>query len=140
MTTTILITSTSGTGITMRTRQIHESVGGPLRCPHHTVSRLGALSELALAAGGVLYLDETLEFNRQVIRDIVGTWKRMDPRVRPVLVLGMRFVRPDWLPQFPSKDDLALVEALPPIDQHEVVDSPLKTLGAVRTEAEQAAR
>jgi len=84
----IAITGPQGHGHTVVARQIAKIVGGPFRAPHHTVSRAGITSELALAAGGVLYLDEVHEFSLSALGTVASIWERMDARVRPVLVFG----------------------------------------------------
>lgn len=66
--------------------------GMPLRAPHHTVSLAGALQELVLAAGGLLYLDETPEFKLDTLRAIFRAWGLMHPKVRPVLVIDFHRV------------------------------------------------
>jgi hypothetical protein len=58
----------------------------PFRAPHHTISELGALSELALAAGGILYLNEAIEFRKPVLSAIYRVWVKMYPKVRPVII------------------------------------------------------
>jgi hypothetical protein len=118
--TTVLVQSTSGIGITARARQLAD--GKRLRAPHHSCSDKALLSELALAAGGVLYLDEVLEFPARNLRVLFQTWCRMDAEVQPLLVLGIQFRRPDWLEQFPSVTDLKVIDTLPPIDAHEIVE------------------
>jgi hypothetical protein len=60
----------------------------PLRAPHHSCGEMAAVQEVALAAGGVLLLDEVLEFRPSVFRRILATWRGMDLRFRPVLVCG----------------------------------------------------
>ena len=63
---------------------------GPFRVPHHSVSQLGLLSEIALAAGGVLYLDEADEFNRSALRSGLRTIMQMDARFRPLVCISIR--------------------------------------------------
>lgn len=63
---------------------------GPFRAPHHSVSQLGLLSEIALAAGGVLYLDEADEFNRSALRSGLRTIMQMDARFRPLVCISIR--------------------------------------------------
>lgn len=58
----------------------------PFRAPHHTVSRVGALGELARAAGGVLLLDDAQEFKADTLRQLIREWQSMGI-MRPVLVM-----------------------------------------------------
>lgn len=60
----------------------------PFRAPHHTVSVAGILSELALAAGGVLYLDEADCFHTSTLRYLLGSWQRMTDATRPMVYLA----------------------------------------------------
>ena len=55
----------------------------PFRAPHHTCSHIALLDELCLAAGGILYLDECLEFSRQSLDHLRRVWQRMVPPARP---------------------------------------------------------
>jgi hypothetical protein len=107
-----------GTGVTARVRAIAN--GRRLRAPHYTVSELGGLSELALAAGGVLYFGELLEWRIATVRSIIRTWLYMDPVVRPDLVFGL-VIRPADLESKTLATWLQkIADGLPPIDEHEV--------------------
>ncbi len=118
-------------GQTMYARRLAEMSCGPLRAPHHTCSRLALGHELALAAGGVLYLDDLSEWRRAQLQDITRTWVEMDGASRPHLVLGFRVPRdPDavhpiwkrsaWVDAWEALN--ALAPALPPVDHHVHVD------------------
>ena len=64
--------ATPTSGATMLARRLPKVFGGPLRAPHHTVSRNGLLQEAGLAMGGVLYLEESDEFRQADIRALVA--------------------------------------------------------------------
>lgn len=88
----MLITAGPGTdGMVARAREIAKDHGGNFRAPHHTVSGAGMAGELALAAGGVLYLDEANEFSRSSISTIKNLVPMMDSKVRPLLIVGIRW-------------------------------------------------
>ena len=50
----------------------------PFRAPHHTVSRTGLIGELAIAAGGVLYLGAMSDWDREDIRALGQYHAAMD--------------------------------------------------------------
>jgi len=60
--------------------------GHNVRAPHHTVGEIGIVGELALAAGGVLYLEDIEEFRLACIRSVARIWVKMDPEARPAIV------------------------------------------------------
>jgi hypothetical protein len=76
--------------------------GGNFRAPHHTVSQTGMAGELALAAGGVLVLDDANEFSHSAISVIKNLLPMMDEAVRPVVVLTLRWplegCHPEYVP------------------------------------------
>lgn len=59
----------------------------PLRCPHHTVSREALIGELALAAGGVLYLTDAQLYTPGTLVRLVNVMVGMHAKARPLLVL-----------------------------------------------------
>jgi len=72
-------------------RQIAKDMGDRnLRAPHHTVSQAGLIGELAIAAGGVLLLDEVEEFSRLALHVMRNHLDAMHEDVRPVLFLTTR--------------------------------------------------
>jgi hypothetical protein len=62
----------SGSGPTMLARRLPLLYGGPLRAPHHTISRDGLIQEAGLAMGGVLYLDDVDEFKASDLRALIA--------------------------------------------------------------------
>jgi len=56
---------------------------GPFRAPHYTASAKAMVGEVALANGGVLYLDSLADFSRSSIAAIVDALKA--PRVQVVV-------------------------------------------------------
>jgi hypothetical protein len=81
---------TETTSATFRARQLHREKGrGPFRAPHHSVSEVGAIAELALAAGGVYLMDEAREWRSNVRASVLRTWALMPPEARPILVVDM---------------------------------------------------
>lgn len=65
-----------------------EGRNGQLRAPHHSVSLPGLLGELAIAAGGVLYLDLVKAFRTSDLRTMLSTLSHMHPDARPWLYLS----------------------------------------------------
>lgn len=57
------------------------------RAPHHSANLPGMLSELCLAAGGVLYLDSAHEMPRTHLRTILRTAAAMEASCRPVVII-----------------------------------------------------
>jgi len=66
-------------------RRLARHVGGNLRAPHHTVSGSGLVGELAIAAGGVLMLDEIDEFLGRALLILKNHSELMQDEHRPVL-------------------------------------------------------
>ncbi|MHA1572969.1 MAG: ATP-binding protein [Alphaproteobacteria bacterium] len=60
------------------------------RAPHYTVSDRAMAEEIALAAGGVLVLDEPNEYSRSAIETIARLVPQMHERVRPKVVAIVR--------------------------------------------------
>jgi len=58
----------------------------PFRTPHHTTSVKGCLHEVAVAAGGVLVLDDAQEFKPETMHEIICLWHSMGV-MRPAIVL-----------------------------------------------------
>lgn len=77
----------SGTGATLEARAVAKEVGRNLRAPHHTVSQAGLIGELALAACGVLLLDEADLFRGSSLLVLRNHLELMHPDARPVLFL-----------------------------------------------------
>ncbi len=71
-------------------RELAHQMGGNLRAPHHTVSRAAIGAEIALAAGGVLLLDEAAYFSPDIVHQISRTWLGMVPACRPRIVVILR--------------------------------------------------
>lgn len=90
--------------------------GQPFRAPHHTVSEIGAIAELAIAAGGVLYIEDVDQWRVSTLQSIRRTWAMMNPVIRPVLIFTFR-------PSGTTISDVLArrLEALPAIDLHEVL-------------------
>lgn len=84
-----LITAPAGAfGLVHRASQLAKAEGGPMRAPHHTVGGHGAMIELALAAGGVLFLEDPAEFSGPVLRALLTTAGHM--HCPPRILLGVR--------------------------------------------------
>ncbi len=82
----IVFVAELGAGATILARHIGGLIR-PLRCPHHTVSERGLAGELALAAGGTLYLDEAHELKTSVLSSVMATWRMMDANpAQPLIV------------------------------------------------------
>lgn len=65
------------------------SLKGPFRAPHHTVSVAGLLGELAMAAGGVLWLGEAESFQKAALGQMASIWAHMRPDVRPDVIFAL---------------------------------------------------
>lgn len=90
----ILVAGPRASGLVVFARELSRRKEGPFRAPHHTCSTVGLLGELALAAGGLLYLDDFQEFRASAVGQLLQTWGKMWPTARPVLVFGMRYEEP----------------------------------------------
>lgn len=98
------------------------------RCPHYTTSTIGIISELAIAAGGVLYLEDFQRFSRWSLKDLFSAWQLMDPEHRPHIVIkaqtgmvdnsGSRYANVLWH----QIGDVDLYELIPHIDEHIIVN------------------
>jgi len=115
-----LITGNYGTMIAARLLRgrIVTGMDVPFRIPHHTCSAVGLVSELAIAAGGVLYLDQVVEFHSVALSAMLGAWRMMGPATRPTLIFGI-----NWGPATTTQDMNFFERAiprlnLPPIDIH----------------------
>lgn len=76
-----------GAGATWLARRMARRRNKVFRAPHHTVSLTGLVAELAIAAGGTLYLDEALEFRRSALSQLFAAWRMMHEDARPDLVI-----------------------------------------------------
>ena len=56
---------------------------GPFRAPHHTCSEAALVSEVALATGGVLFLDELTLFAPGALRRALGVVRSMSCHQHP---------------------------------------------------------
>lgn len=78
-------------GVVAKYREVAEKSGlGRFRAPHCSASQIALVAELAIAAGGVLFLDEAEAFRASYLDAVICTWREMPERVRPVLVLRFR--------------------------------------------------
>ena len=116
----ILDNSSPAYGVALRhARKLAE--GKAFRAPHYTASERDLLGELAISAGGVLYLDEFQEFNRRSISSLFSIWRRMYPEHRPHIVIkaltGYLEHTEEWYPIGSPK----LYENIPQIDEHIIV-------------------
>lgn len=83
----MIVAAEPGDGATLIVRRL-AMVRAPLRAPHHTASRRALLGELALAAGGILYLDEADKHRRGDLVALIHHWNQMAMNpARPILVL-----------------------------------------------------
>lgn len=73
---------------------------GRFRAPHHTVNYLGLVHELCMSAGGVLFLDQILEFRRPDVRHLLRAAASMAEDARPTVFLSAPYER------FPEVQDL----------------------------------
>lgn len=86
----IITSPVAAAGLIRKAQALAAQHGGNLRAPHHTASRAAIGAEVAIAAGGVLLLDEPAEFSRAVVSMIGDTWIRMVPTCRPRVILTIR--------------------------------------------------
>jgi hypothetical protein len=107
-----------GSGVTALARCLASD--RPFRAPHFTAHQLGIMGELALGAGGVLLLDEVIEFRRQSLRSRFWTWRAKGEQQRPALVLGFHpeLAKSDTERQYQLRGLERLIDYLPPIDSH----------------------
>ncbi len=71
-----------------KAREAAKERNGVFRAPHHTVSQGGLVGELAISAGGVLYLDEADQFRSAALSILFSTMGFMHPDARPIVVLA----------------------------------------------------
>jgi len=74
-----------GSAAVMEARQMAEDAGRPFRAPHHSVSHAGLIGELALAAGGILFLDCVEEFRGSALTSLRNHIEMMARDVKPTL-------------------------------------------------------
>ncbi len=86
----IITSPVPAAGLIYKARALAARHSGNLRAPHHTASRAAIGAEMAMAAGGVLLLDEPAEFSRAVVRMIADILVRMDPACQPRVILIIR--------------------------------------------------
>lgn len=99
---------------------------GAFRAPHHTVSQMGLVGELAVAAGGVLYLEQFECFKASAVRYMFQIWDRMDHDLRPEVVMEARTgYAPDLRDHSEDAGEwkalpisLDVFEAIPHLDSH----------------------
>ena len=77
-------------------RRLAQDFAMHVRSPHRTTSKLALQGELALAACGVLVLDEVNEIESCALRPLLNTWAMMSTQARPWLVVGFTSDRPEW--------------------------------------------
>ena len=80
-----------------RARKAAKERNGVFRAPHHTVSQAALTGELAISAGGVLYLDEAEQFRSVALNTMFGTIGFMHPDARPHVVLACKNGLPEWI-------------------------------------------
>jgi len=59
-------------------KTLADEQGRPFRAPHHTVGACALVGEVALAAGGILYLEEVERFDAQALRVALGVVRSME--------------------------------------------------------------
>jgi hypothetical protein len=100
--------------------------GDAFRAPHHTVSTIGLVGELAVAVGGVLYLEGFECFRASAVRTMFDVWGRMDEDLRPDVVM---VARTGYAPDLRDHSEdagkwralpisLDVFEAIPHLDSH----------------------
>lgn len=80
----------SGREVFDEVRRSAEAAGCNLRIPHWSVSQAGLIGELAIAAGGILVLDDVEEFRLSTLQALRNTLSMMQDSERPVLFLTHR--------------------------------------------------
>lgn len=69
-------------------REAAKGRNGVFRAPHYTVSHAALVGELAISAGGVLYLDEVDQFRSVALSNLFSTMGFMHPDARPHVILA----------------------------------------------------
>lgn len=82
-----IITATTCRGAVTKARKISAEHGGNFCAPHYTASAAGVVGELAIAAGGVLLLDEPAMFSRATLSILTSTLGMMDLAHRPRVIV-----------------------------------------------------
>lgn len=78
-------------------------LGRAFRAPHFTVSERVIVEEVAMAAGGVLLLDEPTQYNRACLTAVLRVVSGMQPSVRPVVCAIVRTDDPETLEEIDSR-------------------------------------
>ncbi|OGR13008.1 MAG: hypothetical protein A2341_28115 [Deltaproteobacteria bacterium RIFOXYB12_FULL_58_9] len=94
----------------------------PLRIPHHTAGPEAMVGEVALAASGILFLDDILEFRTSTLRRTFAVWRQMHPKAQPILVIGLRLSDDQRSAEFEWPRIQRLAEDLPLIKHHLIAD------------------
>ena len=102
-------------------RNLAAHTSGDLRAPSHTASRAIVTRETALAAGGVLLLDASIDFSPTVVSQIASLWTEMHAAVRPHIVVILRGAGIDELRAF-ILERFAMLFAGWKVDQHLAID------------------
>lgn len=76
-------------GTILEARELSKARNRVFRAPHHTVSQAALTGELAISAGGVLYLDEAEQFRSVALNAMLGTMAFMHPDARPYVVMAL---------------------------------------------------
>lgn len=76
-----------GSEATLEARRLAELSRCPFRAPHHSVSQAGLVGELALAAGGILFLDSVEEFRGSALLVLKNHMSMMAEGIRPLLFM-----------------------------------------------------
>ena len=122
MTVVLLQETQPHNGATRIAREIATAKGGPFRAPHYSSGPEALTQELALATGGVLYLDDVQEYPCSRLRALLATWRAMWPGARPILCLGLVTGERQlgkWAP-LGQRHIERLADTLPNIDRHEI--------------------
>jgi hypothetical protein len=75
-------------GTAQEVRELAKERNGIYRAPHHTVSAAGLVGELAISAGGILYLEEADQLLRSALHGMLNTMAFMHPDARPLVVMA----------------------------------------------------
>ena len=80
------------------------------------------VGEVALAASGILFLDDILEFRTSTLRRTFAVWRQMHPKAQPILVIGLRLSDDQRSAEFEWPRIQRLAEDLPLIKHHLIAD------------------
>ena len=83
----ISINKNDSNSSTIEARSTAAAMSCPMRSPHHSVRLNAMIEECALAACGVLLIDNASRVDKNTLHQVLRVWGMMTPAARPALFL-----------------------------------------------------